>query len=248
MLMTKNSHQILSVGDWFQYAPPKRRECHWVDGRSAKELAKAFFRSGALRVPEELGDLLASSSALGPVQLVSAWPEHSIRLDSYRGEPRNADLAAVATASVGPIALTIEAKADETYGATIAEELAAKRERSNLPKRIESLGRGVLAKSVEELGALRYQLLHATAATLIFAHEHRAAAAIFVVLEFRGPSCSRANLDRNAADLNAFLRVLSPNGPTIVEGRLCGPFSVPGGGPVPSVIPLFVGKTSLKVR
>jgi hypothetical protein len=245
MQITKNDRPILSVEDWFQLAPPKRGLRHWVDGRSAKELAKAFFRNGMCSVPNEVAALLATSTALGSVELVSAWPEHPTRLDSYRGEPRNADLAAIGSGRVGRVAVAIEAKADEPYGSTIAEELAVKRDGSNVPKRIESLARAVLGKPAEEVGALRYQLLHATAATLILAQEHSAAAAVFLILEFLGSSCSPQNQARNMADLNAFLRALSPTSGALTAGRLCGPLRVPGGDRVHADIPLFIGKASL---
>ena len=39
MRIYKSSHEIRSVEDWFEYAPPKKGERHWKDGRSAKELA-----------------------------------------------------------------------------------------------------------------------------------------------------------------------------------------------------------------
>ena len=51
----KDGNEINSVEDWFSYAPPKGNERHWVDGRSAKELAKAFFRDGYMaKIPAEL--------------------------------------------------------------------------------------------------------------------------------------------------------------------------------------------------
>ncbi len=51
---------------------------------------------------------------------------------------------------------------------------------------------------------------HGIAATLIFAQEQKAAAAVFVVFEFPGPSCSDHNLACNAADLDAFVSALAP--------------------------------------
>ena len=49
-----NGRAILSVEDWRTYAPPKRGDVQWKDGRSAMELAKAWFRGGVLAAPEEL--------------------------------------------------------------------------------------------------------------------------------------------------------------------------------------------------
>lgn len=46
--------KISNLTDWFQHAPPAKGEAHWVDGRSAKELAKAWTQSGVPTVPKEL--------------------------------------------------------------------------------------------------------------------------------------------------------------------------------------------------
>ena len=94
-ILSSGGQQICCVEDWFRLAPPKMGSKHWKDGRSAKELAKAFCAPGVPAVPTELLDLLASSDQLGAVQFTQAWPEHKIRLDSFFGETRNADLAAV---------------------------------------------------------------------------------------------------------------------------------------------------------
>jgi hypothetical protein len=56
-IQSKKGTKIRSVDDWKKYAPPKR-EYQWQDGRSAKKLAKAFFRNGKPRFPEELHAIL----------------------------------------------------------------------------------------------------------------------------------------------------------------------------------------------
>jgi hypothetical protein len=215
---------------------------HWKDGRSAKELAKAFCAPRVRAVPTELRDLLASSDQLGAVQFTQAWPEHKIRLDSFFGETRNADLAAVGTGKAGVTAVTIEAKADEPFGPTIAHALAQAGVKSKVPQRISSLSKALFDPLPPNLGALRYQLLHGIAATLIFAKEQKAAAAVFIVFEFQGLSCSEQNLQGNAVDLDAFVLALGPAASPITTGQIAGPLRVPGGGRVPSNIPLFIGK------
>jgi hypothetical protein len=241
-ILGSSGQQICSVDDWFHFAPPKMGSKHWKDGRSAKELAKAFCARGLPAVPAELLDLLASSDQLGDVQFTQAWPEHKIQLDSYWGETRNADLAAVGTGKTGVVAVTVEAKADEPFGQTIATELAGASASSKLPNRISSLSNSVLGRRPCEVGELRYQLLHGIAATLIYAKEQKAAAAVLIVFEFNGPSCSDHSLKRNTADLDAFVSALSPPATPIKVGHIVGPFSVPGDDRVPANIPLFIGK------
>jgi hypothetical protein len=236
---------ICSVDEWFDHAPPKEGSRQWVDGRSAKELAKSFFQTGVSSPPKELTLLLSSSHALGQINLIEAWPEYKIQLDSFRGETRNADLAAIGLGLPGVIAITVEAKADESFGNTIEKTLAGIREKSNIPSRITTLAQAVLGRHPSEVSLLRYQLLHGTAASLILAQELNATAAVFVVFEFISSSCSKRNLGRNDADLNAFIHTLSPTTSSFVLGKLSGPFSVPGGGRIPSGVPLFIGKASL---
>ncbi|MBK8047169.1 MAG: hypothetical protein IPK16_08640 [Anaerolineales bacterium] len=207
------------MDDWFLYAPPKMGELHWKDGRSAKELAKAFFATGTPVVPPELLDLLASSDELGEVRFTEAWPERKIQLDSYFGETRNADLAAISISAIGKIAVTVEAKADESFGRLIAEELSAASATSKLPARIAALCSSVLGRPPAGVGNLRYQLLHGIAGTLIFAKERNAVAAVFIVYEFNGPSCLSRNLERNAGDLASFLSVLSSSRSLLRQGK-----------------------------
>ena len=48
MQIIKNGHNIHSVDDWLRFAPPEKGESHWKDGRSAKELAKAWFPTAGI--------------------------------------------------------------------------------------------------------------------------------------------------------------------------------------------------------
>jgi hypothetical protein len=239
--ISKNGQSIESVASWFEFAPPKEGERQWVDLRSAKELARAFCGPAGLCVPAELQNLLDSNSSLGHIEITEAWPEHKIALDSFRGETRNADLAALATSRAGTVALTVEAKADESFGELVGTVLANAPERSKVPKRLETLASGLFGGSID-VSNVRYQLLHGVAASLIFAAEQETAVAVFTVLEFHSPSCSEENLRRNASDLQAFMGLFGGASAPLLPGQLSGPYSVPGRDKIPSGIPLFVGK------
>lgn len=246
MKISKNGKPIDSVASWFELAPPKEGERQWVDQRSAKELAKAFCGSVKSCVPTELQNLLDSSPTLGHLEMTEAWPEHKIALDTFRGETRNADLAAVAIGQTGTVAVTIEAKADESFGELVQTVLAKASQRSNIPKRIETLIQGLFGARAD-LSTIRYQLLHGVAASLIFAADQQAAAAVFAVFEFRGPACAEENLVRNASDLQRFIALLSCRVERLRVGQLSGPFTVPGAGKIPAGMPLFVGKAIRKI-
>jgi hypothetical protein len=162
------------------------------------------------------------------------------------GEDYNADMAALGIGRMLSVAVTIEAKANESFGQTIGKVRDGASTKSNLPKRITGLIDSVLNIPLVDARSLRYQLLHAVAATLIFAKEHNASAAVFIVFEFQSSSCTTGKLAQNAADLTAFINALAPSSPPLREGELLGPFYVPGGDRVPSDIPLFIGKAIRK--
>jgi hypothetical protein len=244
LLIQKDGRKITTVEEWFRFAPPKKGLRQWKEGRSAKELAKAFLEKGFPAVPTEILGILPSNPEFIGVDFTTAFPEHKIALDKFPGETRNADIALLGHDARGTVAVTIEAKADEPFGSTIAEAVKGVSARSNLPQRIERLATAVLGHADAGLDALRYQLLHATAASLIFAKDHDARAAVFIVFEFVGPPCLAENLSRNSTDLDLFLGALCPGTPALTAGDLSGPFSVPGGDRVPSGLPLYVGKAA----
>jgi hypothetical protein len=244
MRISKSGHEIQSVDDWFEYAPPKMGARHWKDGRSAKELAKSWFRKGFACPPDELRLLLETE--VGP-ELVfdEAKPECIIELDDLRGEHRNCDLVVLYTAGERRIAINIEGKADESFGdGTVGAYYDQKlNSSSNVPKRIESLSGALFGKKPDALiRTLRYQLLHAVAATLIEAGAHEAQMGVFLVQEFHSANLNKMKLRQNRTDWANFVRAF-PELATIevAENQIVGPISVPGGGRVPNSIPLYLG-------
>lgn len=89
-----DGEEILDLDSWFAHAPPEKGAAQWRDGYSAKEQAKAWLRTGAPAVPDELWEALAEIP-LGEVQEVFGRPEHRTRLDDY-GRERQHDLFACA--------------------------------------------------------------------------------------------------------------------------------------------------------
>lgn len=237
----KAGQSIDSLESWFMLAPPKEGSKQWVVFRSAKEFARSFVGSGIACVPLELRELLRSNPVLGVVDIIEATPEEKVPLDEFRGETRNADLVAIGKSSLGAIAISVEAKADETFGETIAARLSKTvNPRSNLPKRIRRLTLALFGTTPEQIGELRYQLLHGVAASLILASQQKAIAAVFVVFEFRSSICTEENFKRNSRDLDAFVCRLG--GAPIKPSVLQDPFNVPGNHLIPSDIPLYIGR------
>jgi hypothetical protein len=246
MRISKGGCTIESVEAWFACAPPKRGRAQWKDGRSAKELAKAWFSVGSgVSIPEEFLCLLNSSRTLGSVSLCEAWPEVAVRFDPFRGEPRNCDLLVRGISDRGPVMVSVEAKADERFGDLVGAsfDAAAKRHKSNAPERMRRLAKAVLGKEVEEIRSLRYQLLYATAATLSAAEKHGAQTAIFIVHEFVTALTEEAKHRQNNLDFQNFVSVLSAGEiEHIQQGHLLGPLRVPGNDNVSGKLDLYIGK------
>jgi hypothetical protein len=243
-MIVKNSNGdlILSVEDWFAHASPKKGSNQWKDYRSAKELAKSWFRPN---MPDELRNLLNSNPAFQGFVIDEAVPEYQIQLDRFGGEPRNADLLILGRCNDGPGWLTIEAKADEEFRPVECEYHREKsNSKSNVPKRINNLVQAMFGKDSmdEKLGKLRYQLLHGAAATLIEAKKRKVKRAAFIIHEFLSSKTDPAKVLRNTNDWDYFCSLYGMKG---AIGTLSGPFEVAGGEFVQSNIPLFIGKASI---
>lgn len=252
-ISNKKGDTIGSVEDWYKYAPPKQGQRHWKDYRSAKELAKSWFRTGSPAIPCELKTLFNKKPELRDLGVQDVVAELPIHLDKFRGETRNTDLLLVGHVANLTTVVTIEGKADEPFGMIVADylkkvEKAGKR--SNLPDRIKILFESLFrCATAPELRQLRYQLIHAMAATLIEAKKRNARQAGFVIHEFLSKSTNPKNVARNAADFEAFRSLFgraNANNEAPYESWT-GPIYVPGGEFVPCNIPIFIGKVSIQL-
>jgi hypothetical protein len=242
MKISKNGNIISTVGEWFQYAPPKRGEKQWKDNRSAKELARYWTERTLEGASEPIRRLL--QAAFEDVTLEEAWPECRICIDSFPGEHRNCDLVVRARSSVaGEIRIHIEAKAYESFGDKIGPYYDKKLQeaQSNLPARMRKLVRDVLKSELtEEIRALRYQLLHSTYAACLDAERAGAKAAILLVHEFDSASAKKAEMKKNEAAWKQFLAALPELRDLSIENeKLYGPVQLPC-----SSMPLYFGKWS----
>ena len=116
--------------------------------------------------------------------------------------------------------ICIEAKADESFGGKVAEELRKARQRpvTRFPERLDWLIRSLLGLPAfkddqslvlsDVVANLQYQLLSAIGGTLLEARLKGASKAVFIVHEFRTTSTVDAKMDDNAKALNGFLHLL----------------------------------------
>jgi hypothetical protein len=244
MRINKSGHEIRSVEDWFRYAPPKMGERQWKDKRSAKELAKSWFRSGTPNPPVELVALMGARFGTA-VTFDEAEPECIIELDDFAGEHRNCDLVVLCNVGVRRLVISVEGKADEPFGDVVGEYYDRKTgSGSNVPARISQLSKALFGRVPDEaIRKLRYQLLHAAAATLIEAGANEAEMGLLLVHEFRSTSLNRDKLAQNDADWRYFVQAFPElTAARIEENQIHGPVGVPGGGRVPHSLPLHLGK------
>jgi hypothetical protein len=260
MRIVAKNREIRTVEDWKAAAPPKS-ENQWREGRSAMELARAWCGdpSGPL-VPPEITRILTSSEAFRGCRVVEAYPEYPIRFDALPGEPRNADLAIVGEDDRGPVAITVEGKADETFGQLVGDVLADAIDRgmsgrSHGVQRVEVLVSSLLSprhtdlRRIPRVGILRYQLLTAAAGTLAFAEQIRASRAVLLVHEFASSETDDKLHRRNDRDLRNFVRRLSAG--TVREvppDVLAGPFRVPERPLFSAPAELYIGKVTRNLR
>jgi len=258
MRILKDGQSITSLAQWFDHAPPKGRERQWRDGRSAKECARAWLDAAHAGVPDEIAELLSNHRDFGTLSFALAEPEMRLPFDNFGGETRNADIVVTAHDQHGPIALTIEAKADEAFSETVAETLAAALERrlknpnSAGIKRIEQLCDALFrpARAGEpSLGDLRYQLLTATAGSLALASRLGSQRAVMVIHEFITDQTTDAEHVKNSHDLSRFIQRLSAGGATgCPPGVLLGPLTVPGKPLFDAPARFYIGKAIRNVR
>jgi len=245
--------------------PANRKREHWKVGRSACELGRLWTASGEPAEPLELADLLNSHNATRGIVIRMGIIEHKTSLPFGTHGPRWHDLALSAVQNHSGVTICIEAKADEPFGGTVADELqnAEKRPVTRFRERLNWLTFSLLGPSAfsdqgrntlsDETRSLPYQLFTAIAGTLLEAELRSSTKAILVIHEFRTRLTTDEKMERNASELNRFLRLLLQHNEAadknfqLRHGQLIGPLPllerVVGGTPrLPNHIPLFVGK------
>jgi hypothetical protein len=258
--------QIRSFSDWYKHAlPPDRRERQWKEGRSEFELGREWTANGEPAVPTGLSQLLDSHEGTRGTVVTGGITQRETTLPFSNHGARCHDLALRAERDGCLVTICIEAKADESFGGTVAEELTKARHRpvTRFPERLDWLTRSLLGLPAfiddercmlsDVISGLPYQLFSAIGGTLLEAHLQSATMAIFVVHEFRTTATADSKLEANANALNSFLRLFNATN-SVADGRLplctgqiLGPISITerptaGATPLPCHIPLFIGK------
>lgn len=257
MSISKNSFPIETLEDWERLAGPKSAH-QWVDGRSAKEVARAWLQGGGDELLAEVRWIIEKSIDFGSIIEWQAEPEVKLPFDSFPGEPRNSDLVVWARDEQGPFVVAVEAKADEPFGKTVSEamndglEKKVANPRSKILDRVEQLARSLLpaqAQGMPSAAELRYQLLTACAGALAEAERQSCDRAVMLVHEFITNKTDNENQQANSADLDNFLGRISDGKASAGEtDQLYGPLPVPGDPLFSANTRLYLGKVQRNIR
>ena len=241
---SKDNEIIKSVDDWLLFSPPKKKKCHWKDGRSAKEFAKAWLETGKPKIPQELVNILQSHPLTRNFVPEFAIPEYITHLDNFFGGQRNHDLIISGLSDGKKILVSVEAKADESFGELICN-VGSKNPNSKIPQRLELLKNSIFGPTTDDvIGNVRYQLLTGVAGALIEAKNRGAGISVFIVHEFLSKALDYKKIEQNSDDFEYFVRILSGKTDLRIQlDELIEIKSVPGGEFVPGGMKLLIGKT-----
>jgi hypothetical protein len=124
---------------------------------------------------------LEQDPALDRVELIDAWLERCTDLCDGRSTASQTDLLAIAGIGSSLAVIAVEGKVTESFDKRVAEWLAdgskGKRERLNRLC-------GLLGLNADQVGELRYQFFHRTAAAILEARRYRASKAILLIHSF----------------------------------------------------------------
>lgn len=247
----RHGNEIFTLQDWARLGKPAAEQ-HWVEGRSAYELAAHWIdRDAAARV----GEVLLLRPELSGLTFTKAIAEKQTAFDDIRGGRRNHDLLVHATCDAGPVVIGVEGKADEPFDHPLTrwrERAVASNPRTRAPERLDKLTTLFFSTTVDtdeqvpSIGEISYQLLSALAGTLAEAKKADAAGAVLLIQEFRTAKTYERKHSSNAFALELFLQRLAPGSVERTDapsGWITSPIEIRGDGQwFPTTVPVFVAK------
>ena len=179
-------------------------EKHWVEGRSAMEIARAWHNAKGFPAP--VSEVFrAAGKPFDSLKPLFVIPEHKVPLPGGNRDSQN-DVWVLARHETGLVSITVEGKVSESFGDTLANW--GKAMSPGKRERLDYLTREIGLTS-EPAGHVRYQLLHRAASALIEARRFYADTAVMLVHSF----------SREDIGLGRFLRFHSPLWRLATTGR-----------------------------
>ena len=196
MKLNQHVEHIIDCDSWKEKRPPKKPDIHWQEGRSAMELAR-YVTSAMPNMPREIEKVLESFVSQ---ESVFDWDAEYVTKLPGSGEGRNHD----AIFYNNDIIVCVEAKADESLGNLISDELS--NASINKLSRICCLLKMLFKDGFKQYADLRYQLLTASTGTILEAQKRGVDKAILLVIVFKSEKCTtKEKLDINDKDIQNFL-------------------------------------------
>jgi hypothetical protein len=218
LITNKNGRIIHSLDEWRVYAPPVKKDAQWQENRSALELANSWICKEDYKLPNEIKELFEKEEAIASVVLERGVAESSIKVPCCSSKPC-VDLLLfgniIDNITCKPIVVGIEAKADESFGASrigkYYNKMKSGNPRSSIPDFIEVLCSSLLGRKLNaSLEKIRYQLLTDLAGTLVVANNTLPPAwlVMFIAHVFVSNCCNDKKLLNNNNDWRFFLEKL----------------------------------------
>jgi len=234
--------EILSIEEWCKECPPKNKVKQWVDGRSAMETAK-FWTS-----LEKQSDFLAfMRKKESSIAFDYAIPELANKFDDYRS-PRKTDLCLFGNQEDERIFISIEGKADESFGEYIDKEWISsifekiKKVHSRKLDRIINLYQRFGAKA--DFLNLRYQLTYWLAGAIEEAIGNEIKKVYLIVQVFESGKTEEKKIKKNEQDFNNFINFISKSKIDIIErNEIIGPIN----NDFTRNLDLYIGKYHVKL-
>lgn len=217
--------KISTVDNWFEHCPPKNPQKQWVSKRSAKEMAKFWTDS------EKQNDFrVFLNKDEKDLVFTYAIPELSNKFDTYKS-PRKTDLCIFANSKNKKVLISIEGKADESFGGSYVEkewvlsikEKIQKKNSKKLDRIIELYERfGKDSNFIK----LRYQLVCWLAGSIDEAVRNEIDTVFLIVQEFHSDRTSAKKIEVNKVDFNNFVDFITNSShKEIKNNELIGPIN-----------------------
>lgn len=245
-------HNGWPISDWRRWVRPKSPELHWKCGRSAMELARAWFTSREVIIPKEIEGLFNSHSSVQGISIKLGCPEIETKLPhSHRG-PRNHDLWLKGYVNQKLVTICVEAKADESFGNETIGSYWSKKvgSTSKVPDRIAALLEIAFGVKVDSSNSppsiyseIPYQLLTGYVGTLLQASNDGSDIAIFIIHEFHTDVTDIEKIAQNEIALNYFFELIPGIGSGLMApGKLYGPIACSKSKYISKSVELFFGR------
>ena len=213
---------IDSLEKWHELCPPMKKDIHWKDYRSAKEMAKFWLNEGNSK------DFLKFiQKAIPDFTYDYIIPEFPSHFDGY-GSPRKHDLL-IAEKHTKAI-VTVEGKADESFGnEEFAKCLIETIKIKHLKHNSKAFDRMInlylnYFHSNGYTFKIMYQLLYWFAGSLIDAIKEDTNNFIMVLQEFQSSSTNSEKVIKNHNDFENFIEFISEGKNRSIENKqIIGP-------------------------